>query len=76
MNKKEAFEILKPFMCESEYIESGTCQGGEEDFFLKGIKTGRTVWVFDPDAIPWADNPENEDSPNYKKPSPSGGEKP
>ena len=50
-----AWEIIKPLCAEAQYIEKGSCQGGDEDFYVKGIKRGSTVFVFCPDAKPYKD---------------------
>ena len=51
---KEAWEKLKPYCAEVEYIDSGVYQGGEEDAFKKGhTQPGVNCFVFSPDAKPY-----------------------
>lgn len=51
---REAFEMIRPYCAEVEYVDSGAFQGGDEDCFMKGMKDSKKdYFVFSLAAVPF-----------------------
>lgn len=58
---REAFEVLRPYTVDVEYIDGGTFIGGEEELFVAGMRSNKaTYFVICPTAEPYEDDEEDD----------------